>query len=70
MKLAAFRVHKSWLLPASLVLAVTCLVYAIIGYFATKPLPWIVLIPGSLPLSLYIFVGRPLLKKEADGPRI
>jgi hypothetical protein len=70
MKLTGFDAHKSWLMPAILVLAVTCLVYAIVGCFATRPLPWIVLIPGSLPLSMYIFVGRPLLKKETRSPRI
>ena len=69
MKLTAFHVHKSWLMPAILVLAVTCLSYAIVGCFAVKPFPWIVLIPGSLPLSMYTFVGRPLLRKETRGPR-
>ena len=70
MKLTAFQVHKSWLIPAILVLAVTCLIDAFVGSFATRPLPWIVLIPGSLPLSMYIFVGRPLLRKETRSPEI
>lgn len=62
--MTAFQVHKSWLIPAMLVLVVTCLIYGIVGSFAAKPFPWILLIPGSLPLSMYVFVGRPLLKKE------
>jgi hypothetical protein len=64
MKLTATQAHKSWLLPAILVLVVTCSIYAIVAWFAVKPFPWIGLIPGSLPLSMFIFVATPLLKKE------
>jgi len=64
MKLNAFQVHKSWLMPTVLVLVTTCLICAFVGSIATKPFPWILLIPGSLPLSMYLFVSRPLLKKE------
>ena len=64
MKLTAIQIHKSWLLPTLLILLVTCLIYGIVGSFAAKPFPWILLIPGSLPLSMYLFVGRPLLRKE------
>jgi hypothetical protein len=64
MKLNAFQVHKSWLMPTVLVLVITCLIYGFVGSIAAKPFPWILLIPGSLPLSMYFFVGRPLLKKE------
>ncbi len=63
----AFQVHRSWLAPTFLILLVTCLIYGVVGYFAAKPLPWILLIPGSLPLSMYFFVGRPLLRKEKQG---
>jgi hypothetical protein len=65
MKLTAFQVHKSWLIRAVLVLVVTCLMDAIVGWFAAKPFPWVVLISGSLPLSMFIFVAMPLLK-QAD----
>jgi hypothetical protein len=68
MKLSAFQVHKSWLMPAVLVLIVTCLIYGFVGSIATKPFPWILLIPGSLPLSMYFFVSRPLLKKRRKTP--
>jgi hypothetical protein len=64
MKLNAFQVHKSWLMPTVLVLVITCLIYGFVGSIAAKPFPLILLIPGSLPLSMYFFVGRPLLKKE------
>jgi hypothetical protein len=59
----AFEVHKSRLMRAALVLTVTCLIDATVGWFATKPFPWVVLIPGSLPLSMFLFVARPLLKQ-------
>jgi H+/Cl- antiporter ClcA len=68
MKSTAFEVHKHWLLPTMLILVVTGLVCGIVGSFVQKPFPWIVLIPGSLPLSLYFFVGRPLIRKETRGP--
>jgi hypothetical protein len=64
MKLNAIQVHRSWVLPALLILVITCLIYGLVGSIATKPFPWILLIPGSLPLSMYLFVSRPLLKKE------
>ncbi|MGO9945333.1 MAG: hypothetical protein ACLPWG_00535 [Steroidobacteraceae bacterium] len=67
MKTIAFQVHKAWLIPAVLVLVVTCLIYAIVGSIAKNPFPWIMVIPGSLPLSMYFFVGRPLLKKEKQN---
>ncbi len=69
MKLAALQVHKSWLIPALLVLAATGLIYGIVGALVAKPFPWIGLIPGSLPLTMYFFVGRPLLRKEIYQPR-
>jgi hypothetical protein len=70
MKLAAFQVQKSWLVPTLLILLVTCLIYGVVGSFAAKPFPWILLIPGSLPLSMYFFVGRPLLRKEKEDSKI
>jgi hypothetical protein len=63
MKLTAIQVHRSWLIRAVLVLAVTCLIDATVGWFAAKPFPWVVLVPGSLPLSVFIFVALPLLKQ-------
>jgi hypothetical protein len=69
MKPTAFQVHEPWLLPAVLILLFTCLIYGVVGSFAAKPFPWILLIPGSLPLSMYFFVGRPLLRKEKQDPK-
>jgi len=63
-KSSAIQVHKSWLMRAALVLVVTCLVDVIVVWFAPQPFPWAVLIPGSLPLSMVIFVAMPLLKGE------
>lgn len=65
MYLAVFQVQKTWLMRAILLLAVSGFADAAVGWFAVKPFPWIALIPGSLPLSMFLFVARPLLK-EAD----
>jgi hypothetical protein len=62
MKLTAFQAHKSWFIPAVLVLCITVAVDAMVGWLAPKPFPWVVLIPGSLPLTMFIFVGRPLTR--------
>jgi hypothetical protein len=69
MKLSAFQVHKSWLIRAVLVLVVTCLMNAIVGWFAAKPFPWVVLIAASLPLSMFIIVAIPLLKQAGREPQ-
>jgi peptidoglycan/LPS O-acetylase OafA/YrhL len=63
MKWTAFHDHAPWLIRAILVLVVTILADGAVGWLATKPFPWVVLIPGSLPLLMFIFVGRPLLKR-------
>jgi hypothetical protein len=62
--LAAFQVHKSWFIPAVLVLVVTGLADAGVAQFVTRPLPWVVIIPATIPLSLFVFVGMPLLREE------
>ena len=66
MKLTAFHVHKSWLIPAALVLVITALAAGAVGWFAAKPIPWVGLISGTLPLTMFIFVARPLLKQSGD----
>jgi hypothetical protein len=72
MKLAAFQVHKSW---AALVLLVTVLADGAVVCFAQRPLLWAVLIPGSLPLSMVVFMAMPILREERgksqsiSGPR-
>jgi hypothetical protein len=64
MKLTAFQVHKSWLIRAALVLLATVLADGAVVWFAQRPLPWAVLIPGSLPLSMFVFVAIPILREE------
>jgi hypothetical protein len=65
MNLTVFQVHKSWLIRAMVVLVATALVDGVVGWFAARPFPWVLLIPGSLPLSMFVFVGMPLLKLKA-----
>jgi len=60
----AWHVHKWWVMRTALVLLVTCSIDAAVGGLAAKPFPWVVLIPGTLPLSMIFFVAWPLLKKE------
>jgi len=67
MKPTAFQVHKSWLMPAVLILGITGAIEAIVGWLAPNPFPWVVLIPSSLPLTMLIFVGRPLFRGEHPG---
>ncbi len=62
MKLTSFQVHKSWLIRAALVLLVTCLAVSAVVLFVAKPIPWVGLIAGSLPLSMVVFVAMPLLR--------
>lgn len=64
MKLTAFQVHKSWLIRVALVLLATVLADGAVVWFAQRPLPWAVLIPGSLPLSMFVFVAIPILREE------
>jgi hypothetical protein len=64
MKTSAWQAHGWWFVRATLVLAVTGLIDAAAGGLVAKPLPWVVLIPGSLPLSMVFFVALPQLKRE------
>lgn len=57
MKTIAFQVHKAWLIPAVLVLVVTCLIYAIVGSIAKNPFPWIMVIPG-VSAAIYVLLRR------------
>jgi hypothetical protein len=63
MTASAIQVHKGWLIRASTVLVVTCLLDAAVGWLAAKPFPWVVLIPATLPLSMFIFVAVPMLRR-------
>jgi hypothetical protein len=64
MKLTAFQVHKSWLIPAVLMLLATVVVDGVVVCFAQRPLLWATLIPGTLPLSIWFFVALPVLREE------
>jgi membrane protein YdbS with pleckstrin-like domain len=64
-KLAAFQVHKFWLIRATLVLVLTCLADGIVVWFAQRPLFWAVLIGSTLPFSMVVFVAIPLFREES-----
>ena len=65
MQLTAFQVHKSWLIRAVLVLLITVLVDGTVVWFVQRPLLWAVLIPATLPLSMFVFVANPILREES-----
>jgi len=64
---AAFEVQRSWSIPAMLVLSITCALDAIVAWLVPKPFPWLGLISGSLPLTMWVFVGLPLLRIETQN---
>jgi len=64
MKSSAWQVHKWWLIRVALILVVTGLADAAIGYFAQRPILWCTLIASSLPLSMIFFVLFPILRQE------
>ncbi len=61
--MTAWQVHKGWISRAVLVLGLTGLIDAAVGGLLANPFPWVVLIPGTLPLTVIVFVAMPLLKK-------
>jgi hypothetical protein len=56
--------HKSWLIPTVLVLLVTVVADGFVAASAQRPLLWCMLIASSLPFSMWVFVGLPLLREE------
>jgi hypothetical protein len=65
MKLTALKVHKWWLLRASLVLVLTGLAEAATVWFARKPAFFAALVASTLPLSMVLFVVIPILRQES-----
>jgi hypothetical protein len=65
MKPTAWQVHKSWFIPAALVLIITCLADGLVAQFVQRPVLWCTLIAASLPLSMFLFVVLPILRQEA-----
>jgi hypothetical protein len=61
---SAWRVHKFWFVRATLVLVVTGLAEVAVVWLVNQPVRWVVLIAGSLPLSMVFFVALPLLRQE------
>ena len=64
MKLTALQGHKLWLMRAALVLVITYLADCAVVWFAPRPILWSVLIAGTTPLSMLIFVTLPMLRQE------
>jgi hypothetical protein len=64
MKLTAFQAHKSWLVPAALVLVITGLADCAVVWFVQRPILWATLIAGSLPVSMFVFVALPRLRQQ------
>jgi hypothetical protein len=66
MKLTAFQTHKSWLIRAVLVLMVTGLAELGVVWLVPRPILWVTLIAGSLPLTMFFFVAFPVLREESQ----
>ena len=64
MKLTALQVHRSWLMSSALVLLATILADGAVVWFTRRPVLWAVLIPSSLPLSMFVFVAIPILRER------
>jgi hypothetical protein len=64
-----WQVHKSWVIRSLLVLVITGLAEAAAGWYAVRPILWVVLIVSTLPASLAIFVAMPVLREENRKPR-
>jgi len=64
MMLVALQVHKSWLIPAVMVLVVTAMADGLTAWFVPRPILWCTLIASSLPISMVVFVIIPILRRE------
>jgi hypothetical protein len=61
----AWNVHKWWLRRAGAVLIGTVLAEVIIVLTTAQPIRWVGWIAGSLPVSLYVFVVLPLIRRDS-----
>jgi hypothetical protein len=61
----AWQVHRSWFIRAALVLVITCLAEGATAWFVQRPILWVALIAGTLPLSMMFFVAMPVLRQES-----
>jgi len=66
MRPTLFQVHKSWLIPAVLVWSITCALDAIVAWLVPHPFPWLGIISGCLPLTMFIVVGWPLIRRKKE----
>jgi len=64
MMLTALQVHKSWLIPAAIVLVVTAMADGLTAWLVPRPILWCTLIASSLPISMVVFVIIPILRRE------
>jgi hypothetical protein len=66
--LSAWEIHKFWLIRAAAVLLLTVLAAVLAVLLAPRPIPWVALIAGSLPITMALFVALPVLRAE-EGRR-
>jgi hypothetical protein len=59
-----WHVHRFWLVRTVLVLAVTGLAEVAVVSLVQKPVLWVALIAGSIPLSLFFLVAFPLVRQQ------
>ncbi len=59
--------NLKWLGRMALIIVVVMLADGLVGEFARKPLPWVGIIPGLIPLLTSVFVLYPMMKAEKDN---
>ena len=59
-----WQTHKFWVVRTALVLIVTALAEAVVVWLVPRPIFWVALVAGTLPLSMVFLVAFPLLRRE------
>jgi hypothetical protein len=59
-----WRAHRFWVVRVMLVLIATAMAEALVIWLLPKPIIWVALIAGSLPLSMIFLVALPLLESH------
>jgi hypothetical protein len=58
------RDNVKWAVRMAVILVIVALADGLVGAFASKPFPWVVVIPATMPLLASIFVIFPMLRAE------
>jgi hypothetical protein len=62
------RQNLKWAGRIMLIILLVALADGLVGAFARKPLPWVVVIPALIPLLACVFVVLPIIRTEKSVP--